>query len=314
MHQSHTTRRQGMSRGQRNRGVRRPRVGSVMESLENRTHFSVVEPNHSLAQALTTRTLPIATAVTPQIIPVATPITPRIFPVATPVTRSGDSFAQAVTPYNDPSLDVTHIYDSVSTTTDPNDYYKFYNVDGKSRLRAVLYAPGDAIVSVYDQGHNFLGGSSSEVDADLPANQYFYVRVQALTGATDYQLRLINDYAGSTPATARDLGVSGGQHDYLDYLDASDNVDYVKFALEAPGTISLQGLTGGGNLVADMQLLDANGNVLSDVSGKVIDGLIVDRKPLNAGTYYVKLTQIKGAEEYTFRVVSDYAGDTTATA
>jgi hypothetical protein len=273
----------------RNRGARRS-GGSMMEMLENRTHFSVAEPNNS--------------------------------------------FAQAFTPSNNIYLEQNFTNsDSVSTTTDSDDYYKFYNLYGKSHLYAALDGlSSDADLYVYDQNQNLVasssqGGNLSEtINADLAGNQYFYVRVHAYSGATNYGLFLYNDYAGSTQATARDVGVSWGQasdkfFNYNkisseDYLDYRDNVDYVKFTLEAPGTISLRmkDFTYSGNLVARMQLLDANGNVLTDTSGTVGNGLNVDRKTLNSGTYYVKFTQISGSDPYTFRIVSDYAGDTTGTA
>src|SRR4051795_10896871 len=105
-------------------------------------------------------------------------------------------------------------------------------------------------------------------------------------------------------STARDYGTTWGQGDDKywaygpkisseEYLDYRDNVDYVKFTLEAPGTISLRmkDFTYSGGLVARMQLLDASGNVLSDTSGNVGNGLNLDRKTLNAGTYFVKYTQ-----------------------
>src|SRR5262249_7356189 len=148
----------------------------------------------------------------------------------------------------------------------------------------------------------------------------------AYSGATNYGLFLYNDYAGSTLDTARDIGTSWGQGSdkfwpynkisSQDYLDYRDNVDYVKFTMESPGTISLRmkDFTYSGGLVAQMQLLDSQGGVLTNTSGTVGDGLNLDRYSLNTGTYYVRFTQISGSDPYTFRIVSDYAGDTTATA
>ena len=140
------------------------------------------------------------------------------------------------------------------------------------------------------------------------------------------RLYLYNDYAGSTQATARDVGTSWGQGTdrfnpynatgFSDYLDYRDNVDYVKFNMEAPGTISLRmkDFTYTGGLTASMELEDSDGNVLASTSGTVGSGLNVDRYTLNTGTYYVKYTQISGSDPYVIRIVSDYAGDTTATA
>jgi hypothetical protein len=90
----------------------------------------------------------------------------------------------------------------------------------------------------------------------------------------------------------------------------------VKFKMEAPGTISLrrlpvQNTTG---LVASMQLLDANGNVIAAPAASSDTTITLDRFNAPAGTYYVKFTQTAGSGKYSFRITSDYAGDTTATA
>jgi hypothetical protein len=69
-----------------------------------------------------------------------------------------------------------------------------------------------------------------------------------------------------------------------------------------------------GGLVAQMQLLDKDGNVMAGSSGNVGDGLNIDRFRLDSGTYYVRFTQLSGSDPYTFRITSDYAGDTTGTA
>ncbi|MEH1824303.1 MAG: pre-peptidase C-terminal domain-containing protein [Nostoc sp.] len=153
------------------------------------------------------------------------------------------------------------------------------------------------------------------------------MKVHSYSGVpTNYNLYLYNDYSGPTLATARDLGTSWGQTsskylaynkiNWQDYLDYRDNVDVMKFTMEAPGTISLRmkDFTYTGGLQARMQLLDSNGNVLQTVSGTVGDGLNVDRYSAPAGVYYVKYTQISGSDPYTVRIVTDYAGDVTGTA
>jgi hypothetical protein len=61
------------------------------------------------------------------------------------------------------------------------------------------------------------------------------------------------------------------------------------------------------------ELLDAGGNVLAN--GYNSDrAQIIDRIAVPRGTYYVKFTQIAGAGDYSFRIVADYGGETTATA
>ncbi|WP_392531860.1 calcium-binding protein [Nostoc sp. C117] len=223
--------------------------------------------------------------------------------------------------------------DSVSSS-DPDDYYQFYTLYGPSTLYAPLDGlSADADLYLYDQNKNLiasstLGGNLSEtINASLQANQYYYVRVHSYSGVpTNYALYLYNDYAGSTLATARDIGTSWGQTsskpsyynsiNWQDYLDYRDNVDVMKFTMEAPGTISLRmkDFTYTGGLQATMQLLDSNGNVLQNVSGTVGNGLNVDRYSAPAGTYYVKYTQTSGSDPYTIRIVTDYAGDVTGTA
>jgi hypothetical protein len=124
-------------------------------------------------------------------------------------------------------------------------------------------------------------------------------------------------------ATARDAGVSWGQTSdkyfaygdlgQLDYMDYRDNVDYFKYQLEAPGTISVR-VTGGDTLVGTAQLLDSSGNVIASRSGAFSGGFNIFPTSEPAGTYYLKMTQSSGAAPYSVRFVSDYAGDTTATA
>ncbi|MEH1855820.1 MAG: DVUA0089 family protein [Nostoc sp.] len=227
-----------------------------------------------------------------------------------------------------------YISDSVSPG-DLDDYYKFFTLYGPSTLYAPLNGlSADADIYLYDQNQNLvasstLGGNLSEtLKASLQGNQYYYVKVHNYNSSntTNYNLYLYNDYSGSTLATARDIGTSWGQSsskylaynkiNWQDYLDYRDNVDVVKFTMEAPGTISLRmkDFTYTGGLQARMQLLDSNGNVLQTVSGTVGDGLNVDRYSAPAGVYYVKYTQISGSDPYTIRIVTDYAGDVTGTA
>src|SRR6476646_8931481 len=154
MQQSHMNRRRRVSRPRQDRSHSGRPVSSVMESLENRTHFSVAEPNNS--------------------------------------------FAQAFTPSNNIYLEQNFTNsDSVSATTDSDDYYKFYNLYGKSHLYAALDGlSGDADLYVYDQNQNQIASStnagnlSETINADLAGNQYFYVRVHAYSGATNYGLFL----------------------------------------------------------------------------------------------------------------------------
>jgi len=237
------------------------------------------------------------------------------------------------------SVDTNNIYAEQNYTNsdgvasyDPDDYYKFYNLFGKSHLYTTLNGLGsDADLYVYDQNKNLIaqsrnaGNNSETINCDLAANQYFYVRVNKYGGgATSYNLNVYNDYSGSTLGTARDIGVALGQTSdkfeaynkifYGDYLDYRDNVDTVKFQLEAPGTISLRRLNVHNTLQTTVQLLDSSGNVLRNLGGSPDNGYNLADYPAPAGTYYMQMKQTSGAGEYSFRINADYAGATTATA
>jgi len=221
--------------------------------------------------------------------------------------------------------------DSVSPT-DLDDYYAFYTNYGPSTLYAVLNGlSADADLYIYDQNYNLvtsstLGSNLSEtINVALQGNQYYYVRVRNYNSSntTNYGLYLYNDYSGSTLGTARDIGISWGQIsskspsnkiNWQDYLDYRDNVDVVKFTMEAPGTISLRMKDFAGGLQATMELLDSNGNVLQTVFGTPLSGLNIDRYSAPVGTYYVRYTQNSGSNPYNIRIVTDYAGDVTGTA
>lgn len=226
--------------------------------------------------------------------------------------------------------------DSVSPG-DPDDYFRFYNLYGPSTLYAVLNGlSADADLYVYDQSGNEIASSvnasnlSETINVSLPnGNEYYYVRVKSYQSAntTNYGLLLYNDYSGSQLYQARDLGFSWGQStnkywpyrqtQWQDYLDYRDNVDVVRFIMEAPGTISLKvaGVVGpGGGLQGRMELVDIEGQVLRSVSGSFAYSPTIDRVSLPADTYFVRYVQSSGSDTYDLRIVSDYAGDTTATA
>jgi hypothetical protein len=225
------------------------------------------------------------------------------------------------------------ISDAVSST-DGDDYYKVYTLYGTSRLYAALNGlSADADLYVYDRNQNLIasslrsGTASETINVDLQSNQYYYIRVKSYNSAsTNYNLFLYPDYAGDTLATARNIGASWGQDSskflpynrifWGEYLDYRDNTDIVKFSMEERGTVSLRQLrpqTQAGLLLkTTMELLDSNGNVLSN-SGASTDPQSLDRFSLAKGDYYVRFKQIEGSGKYAYRIVSDYAGDTTAT-
>lgn len=238
-------------------------------------------------------------------------------------------------------FDQNNIYGTASyfdtgsvSPSDRNDFIGFYNLFGPSKARIVLNgiaAGADLDLYVHDTNGNVIaskttgGNATEELTVDLPGNQYFYVRAYAYGGSSDYGLYVYNDYAGNTLATARDIGTSYGQSNSKfqaygpqdifnqDYADFADNVDLFKFEMEALGTISLRRTPTGNNLVQTIQLLDADGNVLANgfTDG---NGVSINSYTAPAGTYYARLTQTSGSGNYGLRIVSDYAGNTTAAA
>jgi hypothetical protein len=67
-------------------------------------------------------------------------------------------------------------------------------------------------------------------------------------------------------------------------------------------------------LTTVMELLDSNGFVLATGSNNSDGSHDLDRFSLAIGDYYVRFKQTSGASDYQFRIVSDYAGETTNTA
>ena len=254
------------------------------------------------------------------------------------MTEPNDIFNQATAVTPDFYLQSNYFTNDSVSPGDPDDYFRFYNLYGPSTLYAVVNGlSADADLYVYDQnaneiGRSILGSNLSEtINISLPAgNEYYYVRVKSYQSAntTNYGLLLYNDYSGSQLYNARDLGFSWGQSSnkywafrqtqWQEYLDYRDNVDVVRFIMEAPGTVSLRvpGTDGfpGGGLFGRMELVNIEGQVLSVVSGPFNLGLTIDRVSLPADTYFVRYVQSSGSDTYNLRIVSDYAGDTTATA
>jgi hypothetical protein len=252
------------------------------------------------------------------------------------IAEPNNTFDTAFTPSDNIYLERSYsATDSVNSSGDADDYLKFYSLYGASNLYASLYGlSSDVDLFVYDQNHNLLGssthsGNTSElVNVNIPANQYFFVKVHQFgTGSSNYNLLLLNDYAGSTLGTARDVGTLWGQTNskyynyneifYNDYMDYRDNVDVYSFKMEAAGTISVRRLhtqgSGVTQLVTNLQLLNSSGSVIA--TGSYADGALnIDRKSVPAGQYYVRLQQSQGNGDYQMRIVSDYAGDTTGSA
>ena len=239
-----------------------------------------------------------------------------------------NDFAHASYDSNNVYLEQNATISSSVSASDTDDYYKFYNLYGKSHLYAAMNGlTQDADLYVYNQSEQLVGFSvnnsnqSELINVDLPANQYFYVRVHSLAASTNYNLLLYNDFAGSTLATARDQGVSWGQTSdkfnaygqifINDYLDYRDNVDLFKFQMETAGKVNLRRLnpvtTAGLPLTTDLVLYNSSGTAIATGSTNG-DGLDITNVSLAKGTYYVGVHQQQGSGSYGLRIVSDYAG------
>jgi Ca2+-binding RTX toxin-like protein len=248
------------------------------------------------------------------------------------MAEPNNTFAQAtdLAPFYLEST-VSPIVDGVSPS-DTDDYYRFFNLYGSSQLHIVLNNLGaDADLEVYDQNQNLIavsnnsGNFSETIDVSLAANQYYYIRVNAFNSATtSYGLLIQNDLAGNGLATARNIGTSWGQDGsnflsynkvfWNDYLDYRDNADLVKFRMEAPGTVSLRQLRSLQPLTTTMELLNSDGLVVATGNTNSDGSHDLDRFSLATGDYYVRFKQTSGFGDYQFRIVSDYAGETTNTA
>jgi Ca2+-binding RTX toxin-like protein len=248
------------------------------------------------------------------------------------MAEPNNTFAQAtaLVPFYLEST-VPYIVDGVSPS-DTDDYYRFFNLYGSSQLHIVLNNLGaDADLEIYDQNQNVIavsnnsGNLSETIDVSLAANQYYYIRVKTFNSATtSYGLLIQNDVAGNSLATARNIGTSWGQDGsnflsynkvfWNDYLDYRDNVDLVKFRMEAPGTISLRQLRSLQPLTNTMELLNSDGLLVATGNTNSDGSHDLDRFSLAIGDYYVRFKQTSGFGDYQFRIVSDYAGETTNTA
>ena len=235
MYQSHARRPQDRSRTQPNRGHGRRPVASLMESLENRTHFSVagaeqhVRPGvHAAGQHLPGAEL------RQQRLGQHVDRLGRLLQVLQPLRQ--------VPPVRRRSIGHVGRRGPVRLRPEPElsgqlDARRQRQRDDQRRPagQPVLLRPGPRLL-----GRRPITACSSTTTTP-----------------------------GSTLGTARDIGTTWGQGSDKfwpynkifseDYLDYRDNVDYVKFSMEAPGTISLRmkDFTYTGALVAWMQLLDA---------------------------------------------------------
>ena len=103
----------------------------------------------------------------------------------------------------------------------------------------------------------------------------------------------IQDGAGNSLGTARNVTLAQATSSFSDFVGAGDTADYYKFTLPAASTVQayLSGITEN----ADLALLDSNGSVLAS-SNKLGSTPEIMGQPLAAGTYYALVTPTGGAQ------------------
>lgn len=142
------------------------------------------------------------------------------------------------------------------------------------------------------------------------------------TGGSNYKLQLDYspaDNAGSTLATARDIGTLGANGQALrDYLSADDSTDLYRFSTVSGGpfvlTGQLSGMPGGADFQLDL-IRDANNNGQIDAGETLASSTNLDQPFTLPGTYFVRVRRTGGEGTYTLTVSNrnaDVAGDTLA--
>jgi hypothetical protein len=183
-------------------------------------------------------------------------------------------------------------------SADASDYFSFHlnfaaNLDvvlsGLS-ADAHLFLYGANGTTVLSQSNQF-GTVDELLDIDLARGDYF-LRVASFQGAdTNYALSLLatpHDNAGNTAGNARELGsLSQGEHEYDDFVGATDVNDFYHFSLATAASISVE--LSGLSADADLALLASNGSsqlALSENSNTAAEHIT---RLLAAGNYYLRV-------------------------
>lgn len=125
------------------------------------------------------------------------------------------------------------------------------------------------------------------------------------------------DYAGNTPATARDIGTLASNQAFQDFVSPSDKNDYYRFTLSAQSNFALRmdGLTSD----ADVYLLNSSGTTIGRSTAGGVNPEAITQS-LAAGTYYVRVYLYGNASTpYSLNLsaggaTADGAGNTLGTA
>jgi hypothetical protein len=227
------------------------------------------------------------------------------------------------TPGGDPTtaqqlgvLNGSRSYQGFVGSSHPNDYYQVTQVNFGKFIANMSGLAANANLQVLDSRGNVLANSTNSgttaesVSVSLSPGSY-YLRVYQVSGDTNYNLLVAQDFAGNTRATATDLHALTGMQMLSGYLGTGNTDDFYKLSLTSVGTImlGLSGLPGGSGL----QLLNSSGAVLANATNPGSANQTLNQL-LTAGTYYVHVYQTGSGTNYTLMASTNYAGNTLASA
>ncbi|NGZ28194.1 MAG: hypothetical protein G8345_15040, partial [Magnetococcales bacterium] len=208
---------------------------------------------------------------------------------------------------------------------DPNDYFSFVLAENTNIHIDLAGMVANADLTLLDDGGNEIawsswGGNAAEsIVGELEAGTY-YLRVDQITGATNYDLTLSGfssdvDNTNDTTLGAENLGNLAGSMTVYGWVDDEDVVDYFRFNLNALSNVTL--LLSGLNADADLSLFNAAGSLIvgSYLGGSQSESIT---RELSAGTYYVAVDQYSGATNFSLQLSGvstlDIAGNSTSQA
>jgi hypothetical protein len=211
---------------------------------------------------------------------------------------------------------------------DPVDFFKF-TASGSGRVSAQLNPQlgDDANLALIRDANNngkvdpgetlaastLPGNRVDELTSPIAAGTYFLrVNFNGLEGEeSKYFLSFHTDYAGSTPATARNVGTLTGKRTFDDWASGpftgviSDTADVYRLKLTSakPLAVKLTGVLGGQDLNLELFRDINNDGVLSPnelmaSSNKVDSSSEQISRSLVAGTYFVRVVGVNGETNY----------------
>lgn len=137
----------------------------------------------------------------------------------------------------------------------------------------------------------------------IAANDY-WIRVQRISGNSNYTLRLSTATTSNLLPVEEDVGVLNGTRTFGGFVGSTDTVDVYRFNLNALSNgfnVTLTGLQND----ADIRLIrDANNNARIDVGEEITDSLEEGTNPeriqlaLGAGTYLLQVHRFSGDTSY----------------